>query len=109
MRQKHLHLALAIGWMFLAAVHCPTRAQDSADVEALRKAAKAEIAEENTAEPQDKTFISGALGLQKLNPEISVTGDFLCSYRDTESDDAEFDFLMRCLGLHFEAYLDPFL
>jgi len=108
MRQIHLYLALAIGWMLPAIISCSTKAQDSVTVEALRKAAKTEIAEEDTRKPQDSTFTSGALGLQRLNPEISVTGDFLCSYRDTESDDAEFDFLMRCLGLHFEAYLDPF-
>ncbi len=79
-------------------------AQDTKDsIQELRSAAKAELAEESNEKPQETVYVSGALGLQKLNPEISVTGDMLWSYGDSQSD-----FLFRGLGLHFESYLDPF-
>lgn len=77
-------------------------------LDAIRKAAQDEI-DINTEEPDHQTeFTSGALGLQKLNPEISVTGDMLGSYTDSETTDKNWDFLFRGLGLHFEAYLDPY-
>ncbi len=90
-----------------AAAPCKGQEADAA-IDVLRKAAKSEIATENPEERKDEAFTSGALGLQKLNPEISVTGDILWSYRDIESGNAEQDFLFRGLGLHFEAYLDPY-
>jgi len=46
------------------------------------------------------------MGLQALNPEISVTGDFLWRYSDTSEQTS--DFIFRGLGLHFQAYLDPY-
>jgi hypothetical protein len=86
---------------------CGALGQDAA-VEALRKAARTEIAADSPEDRKDEAFTSGALGLQKLNPEISVTGDILWSSQDSESADTESDFLFRGLGLHFEAYLDPY-
>lgn len=80
----------------------------NADIEALRLAAETEIQSKSSDANADVAFTSGALGLQKLNPEISVTGDILWSYRDVESGNSEQDFLFRGLGLHFEAYLDPY-
>ena len=74
----------------------------------MRKAARDEI-DTNVEEPDHQTeFTSGALGLQALNPEISVTGDMLGSYTDSETTDKNWDFLFRGLGLHFESYLDPY-
>lgn len=77
-------------------------------IEDLRRAAKATIAEKETEPSNAETFTSGALGLQALNPEISVTGDILWSYTDSETTDKKSDFLFRGLGIHAEAYLDPF-
>ncbi len=83
-------------------------ASEEASIEDLRRAAKAELATEAVEPPQEETFTSGALGLQALNPEISITGDILGSYTDSETADKEWDFLFRGLGIHAEAYLDPF-
>ena len=111
------------------------------DIEALRRAAANTLSEEISERPRDAAFTSGALGLQKLNPEISVTGDILWSYgnaetrgcghththaneddthlhehddhahehhHEEEAGDYKSDFMVRGLGLHLEAYLDPF-
>jgi len=90
----------------LPALVCSAAAED--DIEALRRAAKAEIAEAAQEDTQEEVFTSGALGLQKLNPEISVTGDLLWSYTDSETADKTSDFVFRGLGIHAEAYLDPY-
>ena len=90
----------------LPALVCSAAAED--DIEALRRAAKAEIAEASQEDTQEEVFTSGALGLQKLNPEISVTGDLLWSYTDSETADKTSDFVFRGLGIHAEAYLDPY-
>lgn len=80
------------------------------DLEALRRAAEAESKKEKeTDDDAEKTiFKSGNLSLQALNPEISVTGDMLGIYQsgidDLPSSRTEF----RTLGIHFEAYLDPY-
>jgi len=85
-----------------------TAAEEGGEVEALRRAARADIVEQTKFEPQEEAFTSGALGLQKLNPEISVTGDMLWSYTDSETTDKKSDFVLRGLGIHAEAYLDPY-
>jgi hypothetical protein len=75
----------------------------------LRAAAEAAAAEEIPSEqPAEPTFTSGALGLQALNPEISVTGDFISSYRSGDEVDSPFENSFRNLGLHLESYLDPY-
>ncbi len=58
---------------------------------------------------QRKSFRQGALNLQKLNPEISLTGDALTVY--SSNDDAlepENGMHFRVVGLHFQSSLDPF-
>jgi len=85
-----------------------TRDQDAA-LAALRDAA-------NTAAAQDKkekdterpVFESGSLSLQTLNPEISVTGDMLGVYQSGNDDLPTYDTNFRGMGLHLEAYLDPY-
>ena len=76
---------------------------------ALRELAKAKAAEEvgTEEEPEETTFRSGGLGLQALNPEISVTGDFLFSSRKDTTSDESSDFDFRTLGIHLESWLDP--
>jgi len=57
---------------------------------------------------EETVFKSGALGLQALNPEISVVGDMVNWYGDTEGEKRHSDFGLRVLGVHFESYLDPY-
>lgn len=81
--------------------------------EDIRKAAEDAIGpmeeEENTEEaPEESVFKSGALGLQALNPEISVVGDSVNWFGDTEGSRRHSDFGLRVLGVHFESYLDPY-
>jgi hypothetical protein len=84
-------------------------AEEEAELADLLAAAEQEAAEEAAPEPEEEvTFTSGALGLQSLNPEISVTGDFISSYRSGEGVARPFDNTVRTLGLHLESYLDPY-
>ena len=106
---RRFYILAGVCLLTVFSTSAPCRGQQAdAAIQALRKAAKADIATGRTEQEKDESFTSGALGLQKLNPEISVTGDILWSYKDVESTHAKQDFLLRGLGLHFEAYLDPF-
>jgi len=80
------------------------------DLEALRAAAEAEAEKEVPAEkPAEETiFKSGNLGLQALNPEISVTGDLLGTYRTGDDVTDGWDWRFRTLDMHLESYLDPY-
>jgi septal ring factor EnvC (AmiA/AmiB activator) len=80
------------------------------DLEALRRAAESEASKEVKAEelPEEKVFSFGSLGLQALNPEISITGDLLGSYRSGDDVTNQWDWDFRALGIHFETYLDPY-
>jgi hypothetical protein len=64
--------------------------------------------------PEERTFLWGALALQKLNPEISISGDFVAGLiidEDTRfyagADDRS-RFVLREAGLHLQHVLDPF-
>ena len=80
------------------------------ELTALRELAKAKATEEVIAEKEleETTFKSRGLGLQALNPEISVTGDFLFSSRQDTTSDESSDFNFRTLGVHIESWLDPY-
>jgi len=73
---------------------------------AAETAAEAEMVPPESRE--EPTFASGALGLQALNPEISVAGDILTTYRAGDDVDRPFDFDFRTLELAFDSYLDPY-
>jgi len=92
----------------LAAEADKQRAKD--ELTALRELAKAKVTEEAIAEKEleETTFKSGGLGLQALNPEISVTGDVLFSSRQDTTSDESSDFDFRTLGIHIESWLDPY-
>jgi hypothetical protein len=92
----------------LAAEAGKQKAKD--ELTALRELAKAKAAEEAIAEEEleETTFKSGGLGLQALNPEISVTGDALFSSRQDTTSDESSDFDFRTLGIHIESWLDPY-
>jgi len=110
MQEKQiLSLACIVAGMCVISVGAaePRRDGDT-DLEALRQAAKAEVAEEDQEPSGEETFVSRALGLQALNPELSITGDILWSYTDSEAVDEKSDFTLRGLGIHLEAYLDPY-
>ena len=70
------------------------------ELAALRELAQAQAAKEKPIEEkaEDVTFKSQGLGLQALNPEISVTGDFLFSTRQDTTSDQSSDFNFRNLG-----------
>ncbi len=76
---------------------------------AAEEAAEATEEDESTEDSSQETvFKSGALGLQALNPEISVVADSVSWYGDTEGDERRSDFDLRTFGIHFESYLDPY-
>jgi hypothetical protein len=84
---------------------------DRDDLDALRRAAAAAAAEGAKAAEEgaeETVFKSGNLGLQALNPEISVTGDMLGAYQSGNDEAAVWDSAFRNLGLHVESYLDPY-
>jgi hypothetical protein len=56
----------------------------------------------------EQTFIARGLGLQALNPEISVAGDFLATSSGQENEQTHMDFFFRVLDIHGESYLDPY-
>jgi len=80
------------------------------EFESLRQLAKAKAMEEAVPEeePKETIFESGALSLQALNPEISVTGDFLFSTMQDTTSTKSSDFEFRTLGIHIESWLDPY-
>jgi hypothetical protein len=84
--------------------------EEEEELEALRRLtedeAKIEAPEEEKIE--EATYKSGALSLQALNPELSVTGDMFAFYRtETDApDDGRAEF--RTLEIAFESYLDPY-
>ncbi len=84
---------------------------DGQSLDELRKAARQEagpeMAEENRAS-DDKTFQARGLGLQKLNPEISITGDMVNHWSNVDGGNGKKGNNFRTLGVHLEAYLDPY-
>ena len=78
------------------------------ELERLRRLAEEESRPEGEELPIERRFIARGLGLQALNPEMSLAGDFLILVRARENERTETDFLFRVLDIHFESYLDPF-
>lgn len=83
--------------------------KEEAEIRRAAEEAAGTPEEETTEEVSEETvFKSGALGLQALNPEISVVGDSVSWYGDTEDEPRRSDFGLRVFGIHFESYLDPY-
>ena len=80
------------------------------DLEALRRAAEAESEKKQEAEEEteETTFKSGSLGLQALNPEMSVVGDMIGNYQSGIEDEPTSEAIFRSLGIHLQSYLDPY-
>jgi cell division protein FtsB len=80
--------------------------EETDELAKLRAAAQEEPSE--AEETKETVFRARGIGLQALNPEISVTGDLLASWQSTEASDEDYDATIRELGIHFESYLDPY-
>ena len=81
------------------------------ELKALRLAAANEITHTDiiSTDLEEKSFKSGGLSLQSLNPELSVVGELIGSYNFGDAVDNDYyDWNYRGLGLHFAAYLDPY-
>ena len=94
-----------------SAAFCMADEKADAELEALRQAAQSETgsSDESLSDDNGGAFTSGALALQALNPEISVVGDVLWKSRNGGGPDAlSSDFIFRTLGIHAQAYLDPY-
>lgn len=73
---------------------------------ALAESAAGEKKEQKA--PEETVYKFGGLSLQQLNPEISVSGDFVAHYRHQPETRERTDAQMRGLELNFQSYLDPF-
>ncbi|MBA7668657.1 hypothetical protein ES703_76772 [subsurface metagenome] len=58
--------------------------------------------------PEETVYKFGGLSLQQLNPEISVSGDFVGHYRHQAETRKRTDAEIRGLELNFQSYLDPY-
>jgi hypothetical protein len=77
-----------------------------ASLRALAESAAGEKKERK--KPEETVYKFGGLSLQQLNPEISVSGDFVGHYRHQEETRRRTDAEMRGLELNFQSYLDPY-
>ncbi len=83
------------------------KAEEEADY--LRKLAQGIAGEEEEEKtPEETVFKFGGLSLQQLNPEISVSGDFVGHYRNQSGTRKRSDASIRGLELNFQSYLDPY-
>ena len=90
-----------------AAVAEEVKAEQEADY--LRKLAESIAGPKEEEKPPEETvFKFAGLSLQKLNPEISVSGDFVGHYRHQADTRKRTDAEIRGLELNFQSYLDPF-
>lgn len=109
MQQKHRTEIRALREQIGRLAEDAATEQQGAELRALREAAQKQAAEAETDEQlEEKTFTARGLGLQKLNPEISVAGDVLFSTRQDETTDESSDFDFRVLDIHVQSWLDPY-
>jgi len=86
--------------------------QEQSELEKLMQEAETAAAEKPKAVNKTKVFRGGQRALQAINPEISVTGDFLSEYIPEAphylgvEDRSGHHF--RVMGIHFQSDLDPF-
>ena len=83
------------------------KAEDElASLRALAESAAGEKKEKK--KPEETVYKFGGLSLQQLNPEISVSGDFVGHYRHQGETRKRTDAEIRGLELNFQSYLDPY-
>jgi hypothetical protein len=84
-----------------------TKAED--ELARLRELAESMAGEKKEQKaPEETVYKFGGLSLQQLNPEISVSGDFVGHYRHQSETRKRTDAEIRGLELNFQSYLDPF-
>jgi len=84
-------------------------AQADDELAALRALAESEAGEKKEQKtPEETVYKFGGLSLQQLNPEISVSGDFVAHYRHQPETRERTDAEIRGVELNFQSYLDPF-
>ena len=89
----------------------PAPKESKAEDEAARLRALAESTaggKKQEKTPEETVYKFGGLSLQQLNPEISVSGDFLGHYRNQSGTRERTDAEIRGLELNFQSYLDPY-
>jgi len=90
-----------------APVSQEAKAEDEAA--ALRRLAESLAGKEEAKKtPEETVYKFGGLSLQQLNPEISVSGDFVGHYRHQDKTRKRTDAEIRGLELNFQSYLDPY-
>ena len=85
--------------------------KEESELAAVRRAAQLAIKEAESVggpETDSSEFRIRGLGLQALNPEISVVGDFLFTAIHNDDSRKRSDSALRTFGIHFESYLDPY-
>ena len=94
----------------LKAGKAPDEPQEVDELAALRGLALQEAGGEKEPDktPEETVFKAAGLSLQQLNPEISVSGDFLTHYRKQNDTRQRTDAEIRGLELNVQSYLDPF-
>ena len=91
-----------------------TEELQESELEKIVKEAEAEAkAPEEEGKPEQRTFLWGALALQKLNPEITFSADFLAQLiidgdRFYAGRDDRSSMPIREVGLMFQHVLDPY-
>lgn len=87
----------------------PEEAKAEDELARLREVAESMAGEKKEKKtPEETVYKFGGLSLQQLNPEISVSGDFVGHYRNQSGTRQRTDARMRGLELNFQSYLDPF-
>jgi hypothetical protein len=87
---------------------------EESELEKLTREAEAEAkAPAEEQKPEERTFLWGALALQKLNPEISIGADFVAQLifngdKFYAGHDDRSGMPVREVGLHFQHVLDPY-
>ena len=87
----------------------PVEAEAEDELAALRALAESAAGEKKEKKaPEETVYKFGGLSLQQLNPEISVSGDFVAHYRHQPETRERTDAEIRGVELNFQSYLDPF-
>jgi len=91
------------------AVPAPEEAKAEDELARLRELAESMAGEKKEEKaPEETVYKFGGLSLQQLNPEISVSGDFVGHYRHQAETRKRTDAEIRGLELNFQSYLDPY-
>jgi hypothetical protein len=86
--------------------------QEEDELRRLRQEAETAAVAPEAEVPKERTFTEGSRSLQMLNPELTLSGDFMATVIAREglyaSEHDRSGLFIRALGLHFQSTLDPF-